>query len=191
MWSAHEGPCRNLIGDAEAIRRVEREALLAAGSRLNVLITGESSAVNSVVARFIHERSDRASRGFVAISCKDLQGVLFESQLFGHVRGSFPGAHQNKFGFVNTVPGGTIYLDDVSALSENNQALLLRYLETGEYMPLGGDRLQLAPHVRLIASTTVNLPDLVAAELFLPALYYRLNVVALHVPLRDGRGEIS
>ena len=191
MWSTHEGPCRNLIGDAEAIRRVERQALLAAGSRLNVLITGEASAVNSVVARFIHERSNRAARGFVAISCKDLQGVLFESQLFGHVRGSFPGAHQNKFGFVNTVPGGTIYLDDVSALSENNQALLLRYLETGEYMPLGGDRLQLAPHVRLIASTTVNLPDLVAAELFLPALYYRLNVVALHVPLRDGRDEIS
>jgi len=191
MWSSTAGPCKNVIGDAEAIRQVEREALLAAGSRLNVLITGESSAVNSVVARFIHEHSDRASRGFVAISCKDLQGVQFESQLFGHLRGSFPGAHQNKFGFVNTVPGGTIYLDDVSALNENNQSLLLRFLETGEYMPVGGDRLQLAPRVRLIASSTVHLPDLVIAGLFLPALYYRLNVVAIAVPLRDRRDELS
>jgi two-component system response regulator HydG len=180
-----------VIGSSDAMRRVEREALVAAQGDANVLIAGERGVGKGVVARFIHERSDRAPHGFAIINCEGLPDRLFESELFGHIRGSFPGAYRNKCGLLNSVPGGTIFIDEVGALSDGMQALLLRFLETGKYLPVGGDCIQTAPNVRVIASTTADLTSLVAAGSFLGALHRRLNAVSLSVPpLRERRDDI-
>jgi len=180
-----------VIGSSAAMRRVEREALLAARSSAHVLIAGERGVGKGVVARFIHERSDRAPHGFAIINCEGLPDLLFESELFGHARNSFPGAYRNKSGLLNAVPGGTILIDEVGALSEGMQALLLRFFETGQYLPVGGDSIQTAPNVRVIASTTADLGVRVAAGSFLGALHRRLATVSLTVPpLRERRDDI-
>ena len=184
-----------MVGSSDAMRRVEREALLAARGNANVLITGERGVGKSAVARFIHERSDRSAHGFAMIKCEGLPDLLVESELFGHVRGSFTGAYRDKPGLLELVPGGTIFLDEVGALSPTIQARLLRFLETGEYRRIGDDRVRIQNtarlDVRFIASTTANLPALVAAGLFLDDLYGRLNVTSLSVPpLRERRDDI-
>jgi len=184
-----------VVGSSDAMRRVEREALLAARGNANVLITGERGVGKSAVARFIHERSDRSAHGFAMIKCEGLPDLLVESELFGHVRGSFTGAYRDKPGLLELVPGGTIFLDEVGALSPTIQARLLRFLETGEYRRIGDDRVRIQNparfDVRFIASTTANLPALVAAGLFLDDLYGRLNVTSLSVPpLRERRDDI-
>jgi DNA-binding NtrC family response regulator len=180
-----------VIGSSDAIRRVECEALLAARLNTSVLIAGEAGVGKGVVARFIHERSDRAPHGFGVINCQGLPDVLFESELFGHARGSFSGAYRDKPGVVESVTGGTVLLERVEALSENMQGLLLRFLETGTYLRVGGDRIQGRVDVRVIASTTADLPARVAEGLFLAALYERLKAVELSVPpLRERRGDI-
>ena len=175
------------------MRRVEREALLAARGNTNVLITGERGVGKSAVARFIHERSDRSAQGFATIKCEGLPDLLVESELFGHVRGSFAGAYRDKPGLLESVPGGTVFLDEVGALSPKMQARLLRFLETGDYQRIGDDRVRIQARldVRVIASTTANLPARVAAGSFLEDLYRRLNVVSLSVPpLRERRDDI-
>ncbi len=133
-----------MVGSSDAMRRVEREALLAARGDANVLITGERGVGKAAFARFIHEHSDRSPHGFATINCEGLPDLLFESELFGHVQGSFAGAYRDKPGLLESVPGGTVFLDEVGALSERMQARLLRFLETGEYRRIGGDRIQSA-----------------------------------------------
>jgi DNA-binding NtrC family response regulator len=183
----------HVAGTSDAMRRVEREALVAAEVQGNVLITGERGVGKAAVARFIHEHSDRSTRGFATIKCEGLPDLLFESALFGHVQGSFPGAYRDKPGLLESVPGGTIFLDEAGALSVRTQARLLYFLETGEYLRIGGDPVQLEPwlNVRLIASTTGDLQARVAAGLFLDDLYLRLSVHRLAVPpLRERRDDI-
>ena len=162
------------------MRRVEREALLAARGHANVLITGERGVGKSAVARFIHAHSDRSPQGFAMIKCEGLPDLLVESELFGHVRGSFAGAYRDKPGLLESVPGGTVFLDEVGALSARMQARLLRFLATGEYQRIGDDRVRIQARldVRVMASTTANLPARVADGSFLGALYDRLNVVS-------------
>jgi len=175
--------------------RVHREALLAARLNANVLICGERGVGKTSVARFIHEHSDRSRLGFATISCDGLPDLLFQSALFGHVNGSFAGAFRDKPGLLESVAGGTVFLDEVGALSSTMQARLLWFLESGDYLPLGSDRARIQSSarigVRVIASTTADLPARVAAGLFLDDLYHRLTDVRFSVPpLRERREDI-
>jgi DNA-binding NtrC family response regulator len=196
-WRQESTPAQNevsgvrMVGGSDAMRRVEREALAAARREAHVLITGARGVGKAVMARFIHHHSDRATHGFAMVNCEGLPELLAESELFGHVRGSFAGAYGDKPGLLETVPGGTVFLGEVGALSLRMQALLLRFLETGEFRRVGSALVRTALDVRLIASTTANLPGRVIAGLFLDDLYARLNAVCLAVPpLSDRRDDI-
>jgi DNA-binding NtrC family response regulator len=187
----NEVPGVRMVGGSDAIRRVEREALAAARRGAHVLITGGRGVGKAVVARFIHQYSERTTHGFAMVNCEGLPDLLAESELFGHVRGSFTGAYADKPGLLESVPGGTIFLGEVGALSMRMQALLLRFLETAEFRRVGSPLVRTALDVRVIASTTANLPGRVVAGLFLDDLYARLNAVGLAVPpLSDRRDDI-
>ena len=163
---------------------------VAAGSA-KVLITGESGVGKDLVARFIHARSARATRPFVALNCAGVSETLLETELFGHVRGSFTGAHRDKVGMFQLGNRGTVFLDEVGEMSLRMQALLLRFLENGEVKPVGSDVVAAKVDVRVIAATNRNLPDMVARGEFREDLMYRIMVVHLVVPpLRERREDI-
>ena len=182
-----------VVDTRDARHSVERVAHLAARGYANVLITGDLGVDTSEVARFIHDHSDRSTKGFATIECKGLSDLLFESALFGHKQGSFTGAYCDRPGLLESVAGGTIFLHDVGALSMRTQVRLLRYLETGESLRIGGNPIQIQPWltVRLIASTTTDLQARVTAGWFLHDLYLRLSVHRLPVPpVRARRDHI-
>jgi DNA-binding NtrC family response regulator len=166
-------------------------ATRVAGGNAKVLITGESGVGKDLVARFVHARSLRAGRAFVALNCAGISETLLESELFGHVRGSFTGAHRDKVGLFHLADKGTVFLDEVGEMSLRMQALLLRFLENGEVKPVGSDSVSAKVDVRVIAATNRNLPDLVSRGLFREDLMYRIMVVHLEVPpLRNRREDI-
>ena len=180
-----------MLGTSAAMRAIEREIDVAAGCSAKVLITGESGVGKELVARLIHEGSARRAKQFVAINCAGLPDSLLESELFGHVRGSFTGAYRDKKGWLEAAHGGTIFLDEVGEMSLRMQAMLLRFLETGEIQRVGSERALPALDVRVIAATHRNLSECVRERTFREDLYYRLNVVHIEVPpLRDRRGDI-
>ena len=180
-----------MLGTSAAMRAIEREIDVAAGCSAKVLITGESGVGKELVARLIHEGSARCANKFVAINCAGLPDSLLESELFGHVRGSFTGAYRDKKGWLEAAHGGTIFLDEVGEMSLRMQAMLLRFLETGEIQRVGSERALPALDVRVIAATHRNLSECVRERTFREDLYYRLNVVHIEVPpLRDRRGDI-
>jgi DNA-binding NtrC family response regulator len=183
-WPQTIPPIRVIDTRNEAVRRMESTALLAAPGNANVLLTGERGVNKEAVARYMHAHSDRSSRGFATIRCEGLAGLLFESTLFGHVQGSFPGADRDKPGLLESLPGGTVFLDEVGALSVRTQVRLLHYLETGRSQRIGGHAKQIDPwlNVRLIVSTSTNLADRVDDGLFLNDLLLRLSVHRLRVP---------
>jgi len=171
-------------------------ALLATATRVaasegKVLITGESGVGKDLVARHVHAHSRRAARAFVAINCAALTDSLLESELFGHVKGSFTGAYRDKIGKLQAAHRGTVFLDEVGEMSLRMQAMLLRFLETGEIQAVGADGQSFRADVRVIAATNRNLLELVAAGQFREDLLYRLRVIHLEVPpLRDRREDI-
>jgi DNA-binding NtrC family response regulator len=180
-----------MLGTSAAMRAIEREIDVAGGCSAKVLITGESGVGKELVARLIHEGSARRANKFVAINCAGLPDSLLESELFGHVRGSFTGAYRDKKGWLEAAHGGTIFLDEVGEMSLRMQAMLLRFLETGEIQRVGSDRALPPLDVRVIAATHRNLAECVKDRTFREDLYYRLNVVHIEVPpLRDRRGDI-
>jgi DNA-binding NtrC family response regulator len=180
-----------MLGTSAEMRAIEREIDVAAGCSAKVLITGESGVGKELVARLIHEGSSRRANKFVAINCAGLPDSLLESELFGHVRGSFTGAYRDKKGWLEAAHGGTIFLDEVGEMSLRMQAMLLRFLETGEIQRVGSERPLPPLDVRVIAATHRNLADCVKDRTFREDLYYRLNVVHIEVPpLRDRRGDI-
>ena len=163
----------------------------AAMSDGKVLITGESGVGKDLIARRIHARSRRTNHPFVPVNCAGLTESLLESELFGHVKGSFTGAYRDKLGKLQTANRGTIFLDEVGEMSLRMQAMLLRFLENGEVQAVGSDTRQSNLDVRVIAATNRNLPDLIAAGQFREDLLYRLRVIHLEVPpLRLRRDEI-
>jgi DNA-binding NtrC family response regulator len=163
----------------------------AAFSDGKVLITGESGVGKDLIARRIHAQSRRAGLAFVPVNCAGLTESLLESELFGHVKGSFTGAYRDKLGKLQTAHRGTIFLDEVGEMSLRMQAMLLRFLESGEIQAVGSDSRQATVDVRVIAATNRNLPDLIAAGQFREDLLYRLRVIHLEVPpLRQRRDEI-
>jgi DNA-binding NtrC family response regulator len=180
-----------MLGTSAAMRAIEREIDVVGACSAKVLITGESGVGKELVARLIHEGSARRANKFVAINCAGLPDSLLESELFGHVRGSFTGAYRDKKGWLEAAHGGTIFLDEVGEMSLRMQAMLLRFLETGEIQRVGSDRALPPLDVRVIAATHRNLAECVKDRTFREDLYYRLNVVHIEVPpLRDRRGDI-
>jgi transcriptional regulator with PAS, ATPase and Fis domain len=182
----------HLIGTSVALRAVEEEIGYAARSASKVLITGESGVGKEVVARIIHRQSPRARAPLVTINCAGVPDTLLESELFGHVRGSFTGAYRDKQGLLETANGGTVFMDEVGEMSLRMQALLLRFLENGEIQSVGADRPRSRVDVRVIAATNRHLLDRIATKEFREDLYYRLNVIHVIVPpLRERTDDVA
>src|SRR5437870_7200629 len=180
-----------LIGVSPPITDLREEINRGARTDAKVLITGESGTGKEVVARQVYALSNRASRSFVAVNCAGLPETLLESELFGHVRGSFTGAYRDKPGKLEIAHEGTIFLDEVGEMTLRMQGLLLRFLETGELQKVGAERPTAAVRVRVIAATNCDLPQRIAQGLFREDLFYRLNVIQLKVPpLSERRQEI-
>jgi transcriptional regulator with PAS, ATPase and Fis domain len=184
----HAGPIR-MIGTSQAILDLQDELQRVARSDAKVLITGESGVGKEVVARAIHAASPRAEEIFVAVNCGGIAETLLESELFGHVKGSFTGAYRDKAGKFETAIGGTIFLDEIGEMTLRMQALLLRFLETGEIQKVGADRQGRASDVRVIAATNGDLRELIAQGKFREDLFYRLNVIHVIVPPLRSRKE--
>jgi transcriptional regulator with PAS, ATPase and Fis domain len=156
-----------------------------------VLITGESGVGKDLIARRVHARSKRLAHAFIPVNCAGLTESLLESELFGHVKGSFTGAYRDKLGKLQAAHRGTIFLDEVGEMSLRMQAMLLRFLESGEVQAVGSDSRLTTIDVRVIAATNRNLPDLIAAGQFREDLLYRLRVIHLEVPpIRQRTDEI-
>jgi hypothetical protein len=172
------------------MRKLRTELSRLVGSNATVIITGESGVGKEVVARAIHDLSDRSGKSYVAFNCATVPRDLFEGQLFGYRRGAFTGANSDQPGVIRAATGGTLFLDEIGELPLDIQPKLLRFLENGEVFPLG-DRRPMRVDVRVLAATHRNLGDLVRAGKFREDLYYRLQVVPIHVPpLRERREDV-
>jgi transcriptional regulator with GAF, ATPase, and Fis domain len=171
-----------LIGKSPAIQALEAEIESAAKSDAKVLITGETGVGKEVVSRLIHHRSARAAAGLVTLNCAGLPDSLLESELFGHVRGSFTGAYRDKPGLLEMAPNGTVFLDEVGEMSTRMQVVLLRFLESGEIQRVGADRSHTRVNVRLITATNRDLQAQINAGAFREDLYFRLNVIRFSIP---------
>jgi len=180
-----------LLGRSRAILDVVEEARYAAPTDSKVLITGESGVGKEVLAHIIHQRSPRARRPLITINCAGVPETLLESELFGHMRGSFTDAHRDKRGLLEMADGGTVLLDEVGEMSLRMQGMLLRFLETGEIQRIGSDARRASVDVRVIAATNRDLFERMQQKEFREDLYYRLNVVHLVMPpLRARAGDI-
>ena len=180
-----------LIGTSNVILELSQEIDRVSKSDAKVLITGESGVGKELVAHAIHARSARAGRPMVAMNCAGLPETLLESELFGHVKGSFTGAYRDKQGKLELADGGTMFLDEVAEMTLRMQGLLLRFMETGEIQKVGADRAVGRVNVRVIAATNRNLRDMITEGTFREDLFYRLNVIHLTVPpLRERREDI-
>jgi transcriptional regulator with GAF, ATPase, and Fis domain len=178
-----------MIGRSEAIRTLEHEIDCAARSDAKVLITGETGVGKEVVSRLIHRHSARASAPLVTLNCAGLPDSLLESELFGHVRGSFTGAFRDKPGLLEMAPNGTVFLDEVGEMSPRMQVVLLRFLETGEIQRVGADRSHTRVNVRLITATNRNLETEITEGRFREDLFFRLNVIRFAIPPLRERVE--
>jgi DNA-binding NtrC family response regulator len=179
------------IGISPAARVARAELEHAAGSDAKVLLTGESGVGKEVASRVIHQLSRRAHLPLVAINCVGIPETLLESELFGHVRGSFTGANRDHSGLLERAHRGTLFLDEVCEMGLRMQALLLRFLETGEIQRVGADRAAAPLDVRIIAATNRDPIEMVRSKMFREDLYYRLNVIEISIPtLRERREDI-
>ncbi len=182
-------PCPTMIGNGEQMKDLLAKASLVAVGEVKVLITGESGVGKDVLARFIHARSNRAQRPMVSLNCAGLSESLLESELFGHTKGSFTGAFRDKPGRLQLADLGTLFLDEVGDMSSRMQALLLRFLESGELQQVGCAAPNAKVDVRVITATNRNLSQLITAGQFREDLLYRLRVVHMHVPPLRERSE--
>jgi DNA-binding NtrC family response regulator len=163
----------------------------AARCTAKVLITGETGAGKEVVARCIHHQSARSRRAFAAVNCSGITETLLESELFGHVRGSFTDAHRDSAGLIRQAEGGTLFLDELGEMSLRMQAMLLRFADTGEMQPVGALGMMHGCDVRLITATNRDLQALIETGAFRQDLFYRVNVIAIFVPpLRDHAEDV-
>jgi len=171
-----------LIGESESIRAVRDVARRVAVGGAKVLITGESGVGKDILARYIHQHSIRESRPLVTVNCAAIPETLLESELFGHVKGSFTGAYRDKIGRFQLAHRGTMFLDEIGETSLRMQAMLLRFLESGEIYPVGSDTVSATVDVRVIAATNRELDSLVTSGQFREDLLYRVKVVHLQMP---------
>ena len=184
------GEAIDLVAKSPAMRRVLELGSRVAPSDATVLITGESGTGKERLARFIHERSKRSGGLFLAINCGALPETLLESELFGHVKGSFTGAMADKKGLFEAAKGGTLFLDEIGDTSANVQVRLLRVLQERNVRPVGATR-DIPVDVRIIAATNRDLDAMVHEKTFRKDLFYRLRVVPLEVPpLRERQEDV-
>jgi two-component system response regulator PilR (NtrC family) len=188
LRSQHE--FSNIIGRSERMQDVFSTIQLVANTSSTVLIGGESGTGKELVARAIHFNSLRRDRPFVAINCGAVPETLLESELFGHIRGAFTGADSNKKGLMEVAEGGTIFLDEIGEMTVPMQVKLLRVLQDRRFRRLGGTE-EVQADVRVIAATNQDLPRLVEEGRFREDLYYRINVLSIHLPsLRERADDI-
>ena len=179
-----------LLGDSPVMREIRSRIAKVARSQAPVYISGESGSGKELVARLIHQQSSRNESPFVAINCGAIPLELMESEFFGHKKGSFTGAATDKKGLFQAAEGGTLFLDEVADLPLSLQVKLLRAIQEKKIRPVG-EQLELSVDIRLLSATHRNLADMVQAGLFRQDLYYRINVIDLHVPpLRERRSDI-
>jgi DNA-binding NtrC family response regulator len=178
------------VGRSPALTSILETVETIAARKCSVIITGETGVGKELVARQIHNASDRADKVFVPVDCTTLTGQLFESQLFGHVRGAFTGAVDTTLGFFRAADGGTVFFDEISEIPLELQAKLLRVLQEGAVTPLGSTK-SYPVDVRVLCATNTDLREMLKEGTFRADLYYRLNVVNLEVPpLRQRKEDI-
>jgi DNA-binding NtrC family response regulator len=181
---------RDLLGRSRAFLEVVHAARIVAATDVTTLICGETGTGKELLARAIHEEGPRAERPFKSINCASLNDQLADSLLFGHRRGAFTGADSDHVGHIRSAGGGTLFLDEIGELPMGTQAKLLRFLESGECLPVG-EVTPLNSNVRIIAATNRDLSAEVAAGRFRKDLFYRLHIVPLNLPpLRDRAADI-
>lgn len=180
-----------IIGTSRPICDLRAEIRRVAASEAKVLITGESGTGKEVVARAINAANPRLNVPFVPVNCAGIPETLLESELFGHVKGSFTGAYRDKPGKLEMAENGTIFLDEIGEMTLRMQGLLLRFLETGELQKVGAERVSRVAKVRVMSATNRNLHELIAEDRFREDLFYRINVIHIVVPpLRERREDI-
>jgi formate hydrogenlyase transcriptional activator len=186
----HSSMFEEIVGSSEALRRVLAQVSKVAPTDSTVLISGETGTGKELIARAIHSRSNRSTRAFIRVNCAAISPSLIPSELFGHERGSFTGAHQRRLGRFESADGGTIFLDEVGEIPPETQVALLRVLQEHEFERVGGN--QTVPvDVRVLAATNKDLRAAVADGTFRQDLFYRLNVFPIQVPaLRDRVDDI-
>ncbi len=177
-----------IVGHSRAMEELLERLRLVAPTRSTVLIVGESGTGKELVANALHQNSPRAGGPFVAVNCGAIPGEILESELFGHEKGAFTGAHQRRIGLIESADGGTLFLDEISELSPDLQVKLLRVLEERRITRVGGN-VQLPVDFRLVAATNRSLEQWVADRRFRQDLYYRLKVITLHIPPLRERAE--
>ena len=178
----------DIIGKSEAMQRVYDQILKAAAADVSVVLLGETGAGKDLVAVAIHNMSDRRQEPFVPVNCAAIPETLIESEFFGHRKGAFTGAQFDKQGLLAAAHGGTLLLDEVAELAPNMQAKLLRALDSGEYMPIGGNGPR-SSDVRIVAATNRRIEEAVETGRLREDFYYRVNVVQIHLPPLRARKE--
>lgn len=180
----------NIVGNCDALNRALDVAKQVASTDLSVLIVGESGVGKEIIPRLIHDNSPRKHEKYFAINCGSIPEGTIDSELFGHEKGSFTGAIGESEGYFGTANKGTIFLDEVGELPLATQARLLRVLETGEYIRVGGQKI-MKTNVRIVAATNVNMHKAISEGRFREDLYYRLNTIPIQMPpLRDRGNDI-
>jgi DNA-binding NtrC family response regulator len=187
LWHADDG---DFIAASDVMQPVLQLVGRIAASDANILITGEAGAGKGELARLIHARSNRNEQAFISVNMGGIADSIFESEMFGHVRGAFTDAKSDRIGRFELADGGTLFLDEIACLPFNLQGKLLRVLESGEYEPVGSSRTRRA-EVRVISATNGNLRAMIADSAFRDDLLFRLNTVEIRVPpLRERREDI-
>jgi nitrogen regulation protein NR(I) len=177
-----------IVGNSRQMQNVYKEIGRVAATPVTVLILGETGTGKELIARAIYQHSNRADKPFIAVNCAAIPETLLESELFGHERGAFTGAHSRRIGRFEQADGGTLFLDEVGDLSANTQAKLLRVLQERQFTRLGGDEV-ISVDVRIIAATHRNLEVAIEEKEFREDLFYRLSVVTIHLPALSQRPE--
>jgi DNA-binding NtrC family response regulator len=191
MGMSRSSVLSQFIGRDPSVQEVLQTVHLVADTDATVLITGETGTGKELIAKALHEESSRRDKPFIAINCGAVPDSLLESELFGHLRGSFTGASDTRPGKFEAADGGTVFLDEVADMNHASQVKLLRVLQTGEYTPIGSATSRRCD-VRVIAATNQALKPLIANGTMRADLYYRLNVISLDLPpLRARRGDIG
>ncbi len=179
-----------IIGHSSLLDRAIDIARQVAATDITVLVSGESGTGKEFFPKIIHQLSSRKHGPYIAVNCGAIPEGTIDSELFGHEKGSFTGAHEARKGYFEVVDGGTIFLDEVAELPLGTQVRLLRVLESGEFMRVGSSRV-LKTNVRVVAATNVNIPDAIGTGKFRQDLYYRLNTVPIQVPaLRERKEDV-
>lgn len=178
----------NIVGNSDGLNRAIDVAMQVAPTDLSVLIIGESGVGKEIIPRIIHDNSPRRREKYFAINCGSIPEGTIDSELFGHEKGSFTGAIGESEGYFGVANKGTIFLDEVGELPMATQARLLRVLETGEYIRVGGQKI-MKTDVRIVAATNVNMRKAISEGRFREDLYYRLNTIPIQIPPLRDRGE--